>query len=103
MLFDLIFLGLMLAGWLLCAYVPWVVASILTRGHAGLRYLPLCLFAGVAGALAVPVLGADGASGLWASFGVAAAVPTVLLAARRVSLPAVHRPPARSLPPERPK
>ena len=32
MTFDLIFVSLLLAGWLICAYLPWVVASIVTRG-----------------------------------------------------------------------
>jgi hypothetical protein len=83
--FDLIFGGLLLAGWLICAYAPWVVASIVTRGHAGFAMLPLCLFSGVVGALAVPILGADGVAGLWASFGVAAAVPSILLVLQRAA------------------
>lgn len=83
MLFDAIFLGILLAGWLLCAYVPWVVLSVVTRGKAGLRTLPLALFTGLVGALAVPVLGADGWGGVWASFAVAALAPALLLAVRQ--------------------
>ena len=95
MTFDLIFVGLLLAGWLICAYVPWVVASIVSRGRAGFAMLPLCLFAGVVAAVAVPILGADGVAGLWASFGVAAAVPSLLLVLRRATVNARHpaRPP----------
>jgi hypothetical protein len=93
-LFDLIFLGLFLAGWLICAYVPWVVLSIRTRGGAGLKYLPLCLFTGVVAALAVPVLGFDGGGGLASSFVAALAAPALLLAVRRISLPAAAPAPA---------
>jgi len=67
-LFDLIFLGLFLLGWLLCAYVPWVTLSIATKGNAGMVLLPLCLFTGVVAAMAVPVMGFDGPNGLKASF-----------------------------------
>ena len=44
MLFVLIFLGAELAGWALCAYLPWLVVSIATHGEAGLGMLALCLF-----------------------------------------------------------
>jgi hypothetical protein len=70
-LFDVIFLSLFLLGWLACAYVPWLALSIATRGQAGMILLPICLFTGVVGAMAVPVLGFDGAGGLKASFLVA--------------------------------
>jgi hypothetical protein len=53
--------------------------------------LALCLFAGVVGALAVPLLGADGDTGLWVSFAVAAAAPALLLTLRRITFP-VHSP-----------
>ncbi|MCC6382447.1 MAG: hypothetical protein IT304_08045 [Dehalococcoidia bacterium] len=83
MLYSLIFLSLFTAGWLVCAYLPWLIASVLTRGHAGMRYLPLCLFTGVVGALAVPAFGLTNAVGLWLSFAVAFLAPAALLAARR--------------------
>lgn len=85
MLFTLIFLGLLVAGWLICAYIPWVIASLLTRGHAGMAMLPLCLFAGLVAAVAVPLLGADGVAGLWVSFALAALTPAALLAAHRAA------------------
>lgn len=88
-MFTLIFGGLFLAGWLLCAYVPWVVLSVTTRGGAGLAVLLLCLLAGVVGALAVPMVGFDGGGGLIASFAVAAAAPTLLLGVRRFSFAAM--------------
>jgi len=85
--FTLIFMSLFLAGWLVCAAAPWFALSIKTRGSAGLRYLPLCLFAGVVAALAVPILGLDDGRGLALSFVVAFLAPALLLAARRFSLP----------------
>lgn len=88
MLFDLIFLGLFFAGWLLCAYVPWVVLSVATRGNAGMILLPVCLFTGVVAALTVPVLGFEGTGGLWFSFVAAAGASVVVLALRRFAAPA---------------
>jgi hypothetical protein len=69
--FTAIFLALLIGGWVICAYLPWAVWSIATKGQAGVQYLPLCVFAGVVCALAVPVLGADGMTGFWVSFPVA--------------------------------
>jgi hypothetical protein len=82
MLFDVIFVSLFVAGWLLCGYLPWFIWSLATRGNAGLQYLPLCLFAAVVAGLAVPVLGFDGWWGMLASFLLAMAVPAILLAIR---------------------
>lgn len=92
-MFTLIFVSLFVAGWLLAGLVPWMVFSVATRGNAGLSNLPLCLFAGVVGGLAVPVLGKDDAAGIWLSMLAALAVPALLLVARRLSLGAVARPP----------
>ena len=89
MLFTAIFLGFLLAGWLVCAFVPWLAVSVATRGNAGLVNLPLCLFAGVVCAVAVPLLGMTDATGLWLSFGVAVGAPSLLLAARRFSMAGV--------------
>lgn len=80
--FDFIAGSLLVAGWLLCAYVPWFVLSLATRGRAGMAMLPLSLLAGLAGALAVPLLGFEGGRGLAASFLVATAAPALLLAVR---------------------
>lgn len=83
MLFSLIFLSIFVAGWLCCAFVPWLVVSVWTRGDAGLGNLLLCLIAGVVAAMAVPLLGMDDAKGLFVSFVVAFAVPAGLLAVGR--------------------
>ena len=91
MLFNAIFLGILLGGWAICAYAPWVALSVLTRGRAGVQYLPLCLLAGIVAAVAVPLMGADGIGGLWASFGAAMAAPTLLLILRHYTIGAVRR------------
>lgn len=85
-LFDLIFLGLFIAGWMLTGLVPWMITSVVTRGHAGLLNLPLCLLAAVAGGLLVPIVGFTGSSGIWLSFAIALLFPSGLMAARRLSL-----------------
>jgi hypothetical protein len=82
MLFDAIFLTTFVLGWLICGYLPWLVLSVATRGGAGLKYLPLCLFAGLVAGLSVPVLGFDGWWGLGASFALAAVIPALLLLVR---------------------
>lgn len=91
-MFTLLFVTLFLAGWLLCAFIPWLALSVKTRGHAGLRYLPLCLFTGLVAALAVPVFGLDDGTGLVLSFAAAFAASALLLAARRLSLPRAAAP-----------
>lgn len=93
MLFDAIFLAIFLAGWLICAYVPWVAYSVATRGNAGMPMLPLCLLVGVVAALAVPVLGFTGRGGLIASFPAAFAGSAAIMALRRATLPAGARTP----------
>jgi hypothetical protein len=94
-LFNLIFLGLFFAGWLVCAYLPWLALSVATRGNAGLKMLPLCLFSGVVAALAVPLLGLDDGTGVWVSFVSALVAPALLLAARRFRVTAAPHHPAR--------
>lgn len=91
MTFEAIALTLMVAGWLVCAYLPWFLFSVFTRGNAGLAMLPLSLFAGLVGALIVPVLGLRDGTGLALSFVAAALLPAGLLAARRFALPAHRR------------
>ncbi len=86
MLFDAIFLGLFVAGWIVAGGLPWLVLSITTRGRAGLQYLPLSMFTGVVAGLAVPIMGLDNGTGIWVSFGSALVAPAVLLAVRRFSL-----------------
>lgn len=93
MLFTAIFLSLLITGWLICGFVPWLALSIATRGNAGLGNLPLCLFAALVAGLAVPLLGLTNSTGLWLSFLLAFLVPVLLLAARRFSMGAAsaHR------------
>lgn len=94
MLFDLIFVGLLLGGWSFCAFMPWLAVSVATRGNAGLGMLPLCLFAGIVAALAVPLLVDDGWTGLWLSFGAALVAPAMLMGVRRFAREALTpRPP----------
>ncbi len=93
MLFNLIFISLFVAGWLTLGFVPWLAVSVATRGHAGLRYLPLALFAGVVGGLAVPILIRDDGLGLVLSFVAAFVLPGFLLGVQRLAVAPV---PARS-------
>ncbi len=89
-MFEAIFLTLIIGGWLIAAAFPWFLLSVVTRGNAGLGMLPVCWLAGLAGAFAVPLLGADDGNGLRLSFAVAFLVPVVLLAVRRFSLGATR-------------
>ena len=103
MLYDAIFISLFVAGWLFCGFLPWLVLSVATRGHAGLPYLPLSLFAGVVGGLAVPVLGLTGVLGLRLSFVAAIALPSALVGARRLSQGVAERSHAASNQPSQPR
>jgi len=85
-LFDAIFLGLFVGGWVVAGGMPWLVLSITTRGRAGLQYLPLCMFTGIVAGLAVPIIGLNGRTGIWVSFISALVAPSLLLAGRRFSL-----------------
>lgn len=107
MLFNLIFGSLFVAGWLTCAYLPWLTLSIATRGNAGLSMLPLCLFTGVVAAVAVAVLGLDTGTGLVLSFLSAAIASALLLAVRRYATMPARAPglpvtPDSGLPPQPP-
>ncbi len=73
-MFTLIFVGLFVSAWLLVGLMPWLVVSVATRGNAGLGNLPLSMFAGLVGGLAVPVLGKDDLAGIWLSMAAAAIV-----------------------------
>lgn len=83
MLFEAIFLTLFFAGWLGCAFLPWLALSVATKGEAGLAVLPLCLLAGTVAALLVPILGLENTTGLWLSFLAAFLASAAALAARR--------------------
>ena len=85
MLFEAIFITLYVLGWLALGFVPWLVLSVITRGNAGLRYLPLSMLTGVVGGLAVPLLIRDDGLGLILSFVAALVLPTVVLAIQRVT------------------
>ena len=85
MLFTLLFVTLYVLGWLALGFVPWLVLSLMTRGHAGVRYLPLSMGTGVVGGLAVPILFRDDGLGLILSFVVALLLPTLLLAIQRAT------------------
>lgn len=91
MLFELIFVSLFIAGWLACGFAPWLALSVATRGHAGLHMLPICLFGGVVGGLAVPILLRQDMAGLWLSFAAALFIPAMLLAAQRTAAAARQR------------
>lgn len=91
-MFTLIFVGLFLAAWLFLAFVPWLAVSVFTRGNAGLGNLPLCLFAGVVAALAIPVLGMEDERGIWLSMVAALVAPALLLAVRRMTFVSLNNP-----------
>lgn len=88
MLFELIFVSLFVAGWLACGFAPWLAVSVATRGHAGLHMLPVCLFGGVVGGLAVPILIRQDLAGLWLSFAAAILLPSGLIATQRLAMSA---------------
>ncbi|MEJ5220501.1 MAG: hypothetical protein WHT63_00665 [Tepidiforma sp.] len=101
-MYTAIFVGLYLLGWSVAAFLPWLGWSVATRGRAGLWNLPLCLFAGIVAALAVPVAGATGAAGLAASFVAAFLVPLALMALRQwARLPSPAATPRAEVPPQR--
>jgi hypothetical protein len=91
MTFDLIFVSAFVLGWLACGILPWFALSVVTRGHAGMGMLPLCLLAAVVAGISVPLLGPDDETGLALSFSLSLAVPVLLLAARRLALSAGPR------------
>lgn len=82
MLFDALFVGLFVLGWLACGTLAWLVGSVLTRGNAGIITLPLAGFAAVAGGLVVPFLGFTGIGGLAGSFVAASALAALVTFAR---------------------
>lgn len=86
MTFEFIFLTLFIAGWAICGVFPWLVASVWTRGNAGLVFLPVSMATAVLFGLLVPFIGGTGVTGIWLSFAAAFAGPSMLLLARRISV-----------------
>lgn len=82
MLFEAVFIGLFVLGWVACGAIAWLAGSVATRGHAGLVTLPLAALAGVVGGLMVPFAGFTGSGGLAASFAAAAALAGLVTFAR---------------------
>lgn len=87
MLFTLIFVSLFVAAWLVCGFIPWLALSIVTRGNAGMASLPLALFAGVIGGLAVPILIRNDGAGIVISLVCATVASAGMLGARRFAAP----------------
>ncbi|MGE0598003.1 MAG: hypothetical protein AB7J35_12675 [Dehalococcoidia bacterium] len=85
-MYTLIFVSIMVMGWCLLGFIPWLAWSVATRGRAGLSNLPLCLFGAIVAGLAVPLLGKDDAVGIWLSALAAALVATLLLAIRHFAI-----------------
>ncbi|GBD23198.1 hypothetical protein HRbin29_00856 [bacterium HR29] len=85
MLFDAVFVGLFVLGWLACGLLAWLAGSVATRGNAGLATLPLAALAGVTGGLIVPFAGFTGGGGLAASFAAAASLAGLVTFARIIS------------------
>jgi len=87
-LFDLIVGTLFVVTWSAIGIVPWLAVSVITRGHAGMAMLPLCMLASLAGGMLVPFLGFTAASGIWLSFIAALALSSLTILARRFAGPA---------------
>jgi len=88
--FDALALTLLVAAWTVFGAIPWLVLSVVSRGNAGLAFLPAAMLTGVVGALVVPIVGATGLTGLFVSFPAALAASAALLAARKLRLSASH-------------
>ncbi len=88
--FDAIALTLLIAGWMVSGAIPWLVLSVVSRGNAGLAFLPVSMLTGAIGALVLPIVGATGLTGLLISFPVALIASAALLAARKLSLSVSH-------------
>ena len=85
-MYTLIFVSVMVLGWCVLGFIPWLAWSVATRGRAGLANLPICLFGGLVAGLAVPLLGKDDASGIWISGFAALVAATSLLAIRHFAV-----------------
>lgn len=57
MLFDLIFLILFVATWLLISMLSWIALSLPRRAHGSLWAAPFAAVGGVTGAVLVPLAG----------------------------------------------
>jgi len=82
MLFDALFLGLLVGGWTLCGALAWLFWSAATRGDAGLLSLPLAVFASVSGGLLIPFLGLRDELGVGVSFAAGGGLAFLVVGAR---------------------
>ncbi len=81
-MFTLIFLSLFLIAWAACGALVWLVASVATRGEAGLLTLPLGIASGPIGGLAVPLFIREDGIGIWLSMAAAVALPALVVGSR---------------------
>jgi hypothetical protein len=84
----LVFILAFFVIWSIAALIPWAAAAVISRGRGAAWALPVCVAAGCAFGVAVPVLGARDFTGFIASIFAAlvgsalAAVGTIALARR---------------------
>ncbi len=84
--------------WSIMALVPWAAVAVISRGRGSAIALPLCLAAGCAFGVAVPVLGARDAAGFLVSIFMAfiasgvAAIAVMVVVRRMDSTPQEDRP-----------
>ena len=87
----LVFILAFFVIWSITALIPWAAAAVIMRGRGAAWALPLCIVAGCAFGVAVPVLGARDGTGFITSLLAAfagsalAAVGTIALARRMVA------------------
>lgn len=85
-MYTFIFVSIMVVGWCVLGFIPWLAWSVATRGRAGLSNLPLCIFGATVAGLAVPLLGKDDGAGIWLSALAALSAATLLLAIRHLAI-----------------
>jgi hypothetical protein len=83
--------------WAAVALLPWAAAAVIARGRGAAPALPLCIAAGCAAGVLVPVLGARDATGFFVSlfaafFASALAAVGGIWLARRLAPEATDRP-----------
>jgi hypothetical protein len=92
----LAFILLFLVLWSVMALLPWAAVAVISRGRGAAISLPLCLAAGCAFGVAVPVLGARDAAGflvsLLVAFTASAVCAGIVMVVARRTIPAEDRP-----------